>query len=109
MITITETLPLQKSENGVWYVGGTRVTLDSLVFNYEQGASAEDIVSAFPVLDLSDVHYAIAYYLDHRSEIEEYLREREHQQVKMQLESPFFERSKELRERILLREKAQGA
>lgn len=71
----SEPPPLNIDPYGVVRVGGTRVTLDTVITAYEQHASAEEIAETFPVLDLADVHAAIAYYLRHRQEVEAYLKE----------------------------------
>lgn len=71
-----ESIPLAVGEGGVAYVGGTRVTLDTVVAAYERGASPEEIVSRYTTLELADVYAIITYYLRHRKEVEDYLRER---------------------------------
>jgi uncharacterized protein (DUF433 family) len=68
--------PLQEAEDGVVRVGGTRVTLDTLVAAFHQGATAEEIVEQYPSLDLADAYAVIAYYLHHRVEVEAYLAKR---------------------------------
>jgi uncharacterized protein (DUF433 family) len=68
--------PLQETEDGVVRVGGTRVTLDTLVAAFHQGATAEEIVEQYPSLDLADAYAVIAYYLHHRAEVEAYLAKR---------------------------------
>ena len=50
-----------------------------LVEMYKEGATAEQIVSAFDTLRLADVYTVIAYYLEHTGEVEQYLREEEQQ------------------------------
>jgi uncharacterized protein (DUF433 family) len=67
----TQEMPLVVSEDGTIRIAGTRVSLESVVHHYEQGASAEEIVLRFPVLRLADAHSCLAYYLamfeqDHR-------------------------------------------
>lgn len=59
--------------NGVYRVAGTRVSLDSIVYAFLDGQTAEGIAQAFPVLSLEEVYGAIAYYLAHRDEIDAYL------------------------------------
>jgi uncharacterized protein (DUF433 family) len=71
-----EPIPLQALEDGVVRVGGTRVTLDTVVIAFEQGATAEEIVQQYPSLRLADAYAVIAYYLRHRSEVEAYLASR---------------------------------
>jgi len=57
-------------------IAGTRVSLDSVVFAFLDGLSPETIASeCFPVLTLEQVFGAITYYLGHRIEIDEYLKD----------------------------------
>jgi uncharacterized protein (DUF433 family) len=74
---LTMTIPLHKDEDGVYRVAQTRVTLDSVIYAFKDGTSAEDVFVQYPSLDLSDIYLLIAYYLKHTEEIEAYLRERE--------------------------------
>lgn len=72
-----EPVPVQLNADGVALVGGTRVTLDTVVYAFNDGLSAEEIVQQYPVLKLADVYAVIAYYLRARVEVEDYLRQRE--------------------------------
>lgn len=58
---------------GSYYVAGTRVSLDSIVSAFRQGDSPETICQNFEVLRLEEVYGAIAHYLAHQAEIDEYL------------------------------------
>jgi hypothetical protein len=49
------------------------VSLDSVVYAFLDGQTAEAIAQAFPVLTLEEVYGAIAYYLAHRGEVDAYL------------------------------------
>ncbi len=69
-----ESIPLKTDADGVVRVGGTRVTLDTVVAAFEQGAAAEEIVYQYPSLDLVDVYLVIGYYLSRRADVEAYLR-----------------------------------
>jgi uncharacterized protein (DUF433 family) len=62
---------------GVYRVAGTRVSLDSIVYAFLDGHTAESIQQSFPMLTLEQVYGAITYYLAHREAIEAYLREQE--------------------------------
>jgi uncharacterized protein (DUF433 family) len=62
-----------EQHEGVYTVAGTRVSLDSIVYAFLSGPSAEAIAQAFPVLNLEQVYGAIAYYLRHRDDIDRYL------------------------------------
>lgn len=52
---------------------GTRVTLNSVLDAFKEGATPEDIIYRFPTLALADVYTAIAYYLHNREAVEAYL------------------------------------
>ena len=60
-------------QEGIYRVDGTRVSLDSIVYAYRRGASPESIQKSFPSLTLEQVHGALAFYLSHKSEVDEYL------------------------------------
>jgi len=72
-----ERLPLRVDEGGTLRIGNSRVTLDLIVEQYENGMTPEDMVRAYDTLVLADVHAAIAYYLRHRHEVRAYLKQRE--------------------------------
>jgi uncharacterized protein (DUF433 family) len=61
--------------DGVIKVGGTRVTLQTVVAAFRRGATPEEIVDKYPVLSLTDVYLVIGYYLSHRDEVDEYIAE----------------------------------
>jgi uncharacterized protein (DUF433 family) len=63
---------VDQREEGYW-VAGTRVSLDSIVYAFLDGQTAESIAQSFPVLTLEQVYGAIAFYLANRSEIDIYL------------------------------------
>lgn len=62
-------------ENDAYRVAGTRISLDSLIYAYLNGHTAEAIAQAFPLLTLEQVYGALAYYLAHRETIDAYLRQ----------------------------------
>ena len=59
---------------GAYRIAGTRVSLDSVVYAWLGGLSPESIVDSYPALTLEEVHGALAYYLGHQEEVDEYLR-----------------------------------
>src|SRR5438445_844908 len=59
--------------DGGWQIQGTRVSLDSVVYLFLEGAAAEEIASQFRALSLEQVYGAIAFYLRNREEIDRYL------------------------------------
>jgi uncharacterized protein (DUF433 family) len=111
-MSIAETLvakppPLRLDVDGNLLVGGTRVPLDTVVGEYEDGASAEEIVRQYDTLRLSDVHAVISYYLENRTAVEEYLAERRRlaEEVRRENESRFPMTG--VRERLLARRSQQ--
>lgn len=58
---------------GVYRIGTTRVSLDSLVYLFREGSSAEGMVESYPSLTLEQVHGSLAYYLANQAEIDAYL------------------------------------
>lgn len=54
-------------------IADTRVSLDSVVYAWLDGLSPESIVDSYPALTLEQVHGALAYYLAHQEEIDQYL------------------------------------
>src|SRR5215470_13323266 len=102
-------VPLTITEHGTIRIATSRVSLDSVVHHYKLGATAEQIAYSFPSLGLADIHLAIAYYLTHREEVEEYLRRHEADEIQRQIESDpeHQKRMTELRERILARWEAR--
>lgn len=69
----TEPVPLREDSEGVIRVGGTRVTLDTILTAYMKGSTPEQIAQDYSSLATADIYAAIAYYLRHREEVEEYL------------------------------------
>ena len=63
---------VDQRDEGYW-VTGTRVSLDSIVYAFLSGQSAESIAQSFPVLTLEQVYGAIAFYLANRSRVDQYL------------------------------------
>jgi uncharacterized protein (DUF433 family) len=60
---------------GAYRIGDTRVSLDSLVYLFREGMSAESMVESHPALTLEQVHGALAFYLGNQNEIDQYLAE----------------------------------
>jgi uncharacterized protein (DUF433 family) len=66
-----------EQRNGGYYVAGTRVSLDSVVYAFLQGESPEGIQDSYTALNLEQIFGSLAYYLANRPAIDEYLRQGE--------------------------------
>jgi uncharacterized protein (DUF433 family) len=67
-----------EQRNGGYYVAGTRVSLDSVVYAFRRGESPERIADQFQALTLEQVKESISFYLANRVMIDQYLvRQRE--------------------------------
>ena len=66
-------VPLRADPDGTIRVVGSRLTLDTIVTAYRDGAPPEEIAKRFPGLSLPDTYAVIGYYLRNRREVETYL------------------------------------
>ena len=100
---ITELIPLQVDADDIIRVSGTRVTLDTLVTAFAEGATAEEITQQYPTLNLADVYSVLGYYLRHPVEVHSYLRQRQQraEAARQQNETRFDPAG--IRERLLSR------
>ena len=65
-----------EKRNGGFYLAGSRVSLDSVVISFQQGASPESILRSFPAIgSLEKVYGAVTFYLANKQLVEDYLLE----------------------------------
>jgi uncharacterized protein (DUF433 family) len=76
-LNFTQTAPLSLDSEGTIRLTGSRITFDTLVAAFKKGDTAGQIQDGFPSLSLSQIYGAIAWYLEHQAEAEDYLKERE--------------------------------
>jgi uncharacterized protein (DUF433 family) len=93
-------------QDGAYRIAGTRVSLDSVVYAYQRGASPESIQRSFPSLTLEQVHGALAYYLSHKQEVDLYLAEGEEEfdklrQASREAHPDWYEKLRRAREETL--------
>ena len=69
----SEVTPLEADSDGTFRVSGTRVSLDSIVSAFDDGATPEQIVQKYDTLQLDDVYSVITFILRHRSDVDAYL------------------------------------
>ena len=100
---VSEPLPIKTDADGVVRVAGTRVTLDTIVSAFNEGATPEEIVAQYSSLDLADVYAVIGYYLRHRGDVEAYLHQRQQQADAVRRENEARFDPQGIRERLLAR------
>jgi len=101
---VVDEIPLARDAQGVYRVGGTRVTLDLVVRAFNRGATAEEIVQKYDSLQLSDVYQVIGYYLKHADELAGYLETRARDEEALLASHPEWS-PMGLRDRLLARRK----
>jgi uncharacterized protein (DUF433 family) len=100
---------VREDDAGAVRVGDSRVLLELVLRAFQDGATPETIVQRYPTLALPDVYAVIAYYLRHRSEVEQYLatRERMAEEITRRTASCQGDLS-EIRARLLAERQARG-
>ena len=58
-----------------YFIKGSRVSLDSVVYSFLRGESAEGIAESFPALGLEQIFGALAFYMANREIVDRYLSE----------------------------------
>jgi uncharacterized protein (DUF433 family) len=108
LIIVDTPIPLKTDLDGIVRVGNTRVTLDTVIVAFKEGATAEEIVSQYPSLLPADVYAVIGYYLQQQPEVEAYMSQREQvaDEIRKQNEARFNQQG--IRERLLARQSRRG-
>jgi uncharacterized protein (DUF433 family) len=98
---------LDRTEEGLIRVRGHRIGLEDVVFYHREGYSPEMIVGQFPTLPLAVVYKVNDYYLENRSEVDEYVaRERRAVQQHRDI-APKGPDMDELRQRLAKRQQSE--
>lgn len=97
-------VPLRTDADGTIRIGKTRVLLEIVIGAFQRGETPEGIVQSFPSLKLQDVYAVIAYYLQHRNDVDAYLKrvENESEAIRREIEAVQSDMT-DLRERLLKR------
>lgn len=102
MISTSE-IKLTKTEAGVFRIGDSRVSLDTVIIAFGQGATPEQIVEDYDSLELAEVYAVISYYLQNRDEVEDYLSRRKVERGKLRRQIESRSNPQGIRERLLAR------
>ena len=70
-------------------IAGHRIKVQDVAIWYEEmNLSPQEIVDRYPMITLSDVHAALAYYYDNKQEIQQQLEEDERLETQMRASIP---------------------
>ena len=105
----TQRVPIAVDEKGFWRVEGTRVGVDVILQQYLDGASADQIAEDFPSVIPCQIYGIIAYYLQHRDEVNAYLKEAENKASVLRDRIDSESGNRELRELLQTRRVAREA
>ena len=100
---VTKPVPLHADAAGILRVGKTRVSLDSVLAAFYDGATPEEIVQQYDMLVLADVYAVIGYYLEHQQELDAYLTARRAQREKARHEVEAQHSPSGIQQRLLAR------
>jgi uncharacterized protein (DUF433 family) len=105
----SESPPIFEEASGALRVGNSRVLLELVIQDFQDGATPEAITQRYDTLSLADVYSVIAYFLRHKSEVEDYLVRREQRaaEVKNRVERQQSDLS-EVRARLQSRRGSKG-
>src|SRR6266542_1444711 len=67
--------PYIDQEDGALRIAGTRVGLDTIAVYFQHGRTPEQIVESFPTVTLAQAYAAIAYYLENKKPIDDFIAE----------------------------------
>jgi len=109
MVVAAETPPLAADTAGVFHVGESRVTLDSVVGAFRDGATAEEITEQYPAISLGQVYAVIAYYLAHTAEVDDYLQAREQRSAEVRQANERLFDPTGIRARLMARQTGQDS
>jgi uncharacterized protein (DUF433 family) len=92
--------PLRIDEAGAVRIGPSRVTLNTVIYEFETGATAEEIVLDYDTLSLADVYATIGYYLRHRTGVDDYLKQLRQEEDRLYAEARAEQDRLGIRERL---------
>ena len=98
-----ETIPIVLGADGVIRVGGTRVTLDTMIAAFREGETPEEIAQQYPSVALGDIYAVIGYALRHPGTVSTYLSRRSDEAKSVRAENEQPGSVYGIRERLLAR------
>jgi uncharacterized protein (DUF433 family) len=106
LVIESEPTPIDGGDDGIYRVAGTRVTLDTVVAAFHDGATPEEIVEQYPAIGLDHAYAVIGYYLRHQPEVDAYLLARAEASAQVRTEVEHAHPAQGLRARLMSRRTA---
>ena len=100
---MVDTIPLATDRDGVMRVSGTRVTLDTIVTAFQEGATPEEMAQQYPSVPLGDIYQVVGYFLRHSDEVNAYLHRRRQDSQAVQVSNEQRSNPEGVRDRLLAR------
>ena len=106
-MTLDDACPalLTRTSEGVLRITGTRITLDSVIQAFHDGATPEEMCQDFPGLALPHIYSVLAFYLTQQDTVDAYLKD--HTQattiIRQELRSTHADFLADLRNRLTAR------
>ena len=104
--SLTPEAPPLRLADGILRVGRTRVSLDTVIYAFNQGCTPNVILRKYPSLELADIYSTIACYLRNREMMDAYLANRRKFEEEVRREIEAEEPFEKIRERLLARRAA---
>ncbi|MBK5938056.1 DUF433 domain-containing protein [Halochromatium roseum] len=109
MVVAAEAPPIAADADGSFRVGNSRVTLETVISAFLDGATAEEIAEQYPALSLGEVYAVIAYYLTHTAEVDQYLLTQERRAAEVRQANERLFNPIGIRERLIARQTRQDS
>jgi uncharacterized protein (DUF433 family) len=88
-LTAIAMIHISLDEHGVAYVGGTMLKVADVAIALERwGMTAREVQENYPRLTLAQVHAALAYYYDHKAEIDAQTAREEIEVARLRADNP---------------------
>ena len=104
---LTVSVPVEHLPYGIIRIAGTRIPLERVIHEFNQGETPERIVRNFDTLNVADVYAIISFYLKHREAVDAYVERRREQEDQTQREVEARFRKDGRRKRLLARQNAR--
>ena len=97
---------VEQRDDGYW-IAGKRISLASVVYEFQRGVAPESILRSFPLLTLEEIYGAITFYLGNKEEVEKDIADRECEEDEFTKTHPTPSETKEkfqrMRQQMLVR------